>query len=819
MINDAYFDKIASLESGNDPIAKNPKSSAKGRYQFIDSTAKQYGIDAPLGTPEYERQENEAIKKFTIDNYNFLEKELGRKPTNGELYLAHQQGAQGAVDLIMQPNKKAIDVVGKDAVEDNGGNSDMLASEFSNKWQSKLNDLDAEESKLAPSVNLYDLIDNKTGENLSAQPNQINLYDLMQTNDEFVAEKNKESRIDNKTGAPSFVRAAVGSVYDEGDRLETIKKYYPDATPYGKDNFLFTNPETGKKTLYNPRGLDWGDTASIAREAVVTVGSGVGAAVGFVVGTGSTGVGGVPMAMAGSGVGAATTGSFYDRMVEYFGVTVDTRSFGQKVADYALEGAAATVGEGLGRAVAPLAKKALGGGTIAAKNILETFKQFDITPALPVVTKSRGMGIVEAGLKQIPSAADVIGKQTDEIVVQTKNAVSKIIARYGEPSSFQETGEIIQKAAVKAGERIGFRQESLYQEAYDAMGDGAVVQVDSIKSLYQSMIGELNKAPKALAPKLKPTLDELGAIIADAGDNGMDFSALRQVRTAIGRDLGKSHLMSGSEEAVKKRVYAAVSEDLGNAASQYSDEAAHLMKRADRYTRRYETQYKEYLTKIINTDGEEKAYLFAMRSNNYGNSTLKKLKTVFTPEEWDMVAASTLDKMGLATKGMQNAKGDAFSINTFLTNWNKMSPEARNTLFNSKRHKDTYQALNKLTDLMGSLKEVGRSANTSNTSGAIATMMMLQGLGGGIVGLSQDGDATQVATTAIGAVIAPRVAAKLLTNPKFIDWLAEPVTANVFSMSDHLGKLMLISEANDDLREPVREYIKTLSFITREEKE
>lgn len=37
------LEKIALCESSNNPLAKNPLSSAKGRFQFLDSTWEYYG--------------------------------------------------------------------------------------------------------------------------------------------------------------------------------------------------------------------------------------------------------------------------------------------------------------------------------------------------------------------------------------------------------------------------------------------------------------------------------------------------------------------------------------------------------------------------------------------------------------------------------------------------------------------------------------------------------------------------------------------------------------------------------------------------------
>lgn len=133
MISDAYFEKLAQIESGGNPKAKNPKSTAKGLYQFIDSTAKQYGLDDPYDPVK----SKEAVKQFTLDNYNKLSSELGRDPTEGELYLAHQQGPNGALRLLKNPNKRAAELVGTKQIKLNAGSDDMTAADFASKWTSK----------------------------------------------------------------------------------------------------------------------------------------------------------------------------------------------------------------------------------------------------------------------------------------------------------------------------------------------------------------------------------------------------------------------------------------------------------------------------------------------------------------------------------------------------------------------------------------------------------------------------------------------------------------------------------------------------------
>lgn len=129
---------IASLESSFDPNAQNPSSSAGGLFQFIDGTAAQYGLENRFDVD----QAADAGARFTRDNMSTLATALGRQPTVGEIYLAHQQGAQGAINLLTAPAPMlASAVVGREAVRLNGGNPDtMTARDFAALWIDKANE-------------------------------------------------------------------------------------------------------------------------------------------------------------------------------------------------------------------------------------------------------------------------------------------------------------------------------------------------------------------------------------------------------------------------------------------------------------------------------------------------------------------------------------------------------------------------------------------------------------------------------------------------------------------------------------------------------
>lgn len=129
----SYLQRQAIIESGGRPGAQNPNSSAGGLFQFIDSTAKDYGLSNKFDPVAA----SDAAARLARDNGAVLAKALGRAPTPGELYLAHQQGSGGARGLLTNPDAPAASIVGRKAVLGNGGSPNDTAAQFASRWVSK----------------------------------------------------------------------------------------------------------------------------------------------------------------------------------------------------------------------------------------------------------------------------------------------------------------------------------------------------------------------------------------------------------------------------------------------------------------------------------------------------------------------------------------------------------------------------------------------------------------------------------------------------------------------------------------------------------
>lgn len=123
------INRIAQAESGGNPAAQNPNSSASGPLQFTNSTwanmvakyGKQTGITlAQKNDPQAQTTMGQLLAQ---DNAKIMTSKLGRPPTDGELYAAHFFGAPDVMKLINAtqntPTKAAILLYPRKLVNDN----------------------------------------------------------------------------------------------------------------------------------------------------------------------------------------------------------------------------------------------------------------------------------------------------------------------------------------------------------------------------------------------------------------------------------------------------------------------------------------------------------------------------------------------------------------------------------------------------------------------------------------------------------------------------------------------------------------------------
>lgn len=141
--------RIAQVESSLNPAAQAKTSSAKGLFQVIDSTWKQYG-----GKPGKQTNADENIRvgvNILADNTNRLRSALGRDPSASELYAAHFFGA-GAAPAVLSasPDTPISELLSQRAVKANPQLQGKTAGEVRQMLQAKMGQAPVQ-PKAAPS--------------------------------------------------------------------------------------------------------------------------------------------------------------------------------------------------------------------------------------------------------------------------------------------------------------------------------------------------------------------------------------------------------------------------------------------------------------------------------------------------------------------------------------------------------------------------------------------------------------------------------------------------------------------------------------------
>lgn len=618
--------------------------------------------------------------------------------------------------------------------------------------------------------------------------------------------------IDRKTGSPASIRLRVGSSQSAEDKLAEIRKHYPDAMPYGDDNFVYTDPASEMPRLHNPPGLDWGDVPGVSRETAVAVGSILGGTIGGVFGSVAGLPGTLGGAAGGSAVGSAGTASAFDYLMEQFGYTTDTRTAGEKMLDYGIEAALAFAGEKiagpLGAVVKNGAKRMFGGGTKKAMDIHAALIEQGVRPSVATVTQGRGAQTIEAALDSSFAAANIMHKNIEKNIAAIERAAQRQASRVGRAITSQGTGDIIIDAVTEAEKRFRDKQSlletTLTRSVVQRFGNenSAIVPIDSVKALKAELMQEINQAPQSLTKLYSGTLKILQSIEDDAFfAGGIPYGGFRKLRTSIGEML-RGPADDAIARTMNKRIYGAMSDDLGQFARAAGGDIARQYDEAVKFTRQWNEANKELFRKIIRTDAPEKAFRYAINSSKDGGTQLARLKKEFTDDEWRSISASILHKMG--TSGFKD--GEDFSISQYLKNYSQvLSEEAKDSLFS----RELRQSLDELTESMKYMQANKQIANFSNTARATNVLEVMRALGGRMIGPGVAFAAGGPIGLFLGSVVMPMTAAKLMTSAKFVKWLATPVTGPS-KVAAHMGKLAGIAQDDPEIRQEILELLNVL---------
>lgn len=657
--------------------------------------------------------------------------------------------------------------------------------------------------------------------------------------------------IDDSEDAPAMIRMAVGALEKDSDRLNTLRKFFPDAVPHGDGNFAYTNPETRKTNLYNQEGWipSLGDIASITPEIAETIG-GIGGAAGGAIGGGAagsvvpvlgTGAGAVGGAIAGAGAGSAGARDLTQRALNWYFDNEDTRTGKEQAIDAAKTFALGAAGEGVGRGI--------GYGLKAGKNAWNRriigeideapeiasraadYRAIGVDPTVGMATGSERTARLEHAL--IPTRT---GKVIDDRINQAFQAqgdeFSRIVGGISDkPLSIAEAGAALREQAEAAKNATWKRTQDLYAAVDDKVTSPAKVDAtaDFLKNLQleRAGYGEFDKLARGASTD--SVIQKAGAIVADA-QNGISFDKLKEARGIIWNmaDAETDKTVKGQLDG----LYRSLTADMESTAAANGPDALQSYKKANNAYRRYKADDGGFGKKsVANTlldpkkDSDSLLSWAVANAKNGGNRIAQARRTVERAEggkeAWNQTVAGFTERLGI------NAHDD-FDPGLFMRNWSKISPEAKDALYKGTTNGQYKSDLDRLSRIADNYTKYRKSANHSNSQAHKSSLESIDPLnkdnllttalgtagtlasGGAMAGALAAGAASGAVKGATkGAFRASRV--KLLTSPETVNWLANIPQAEMRKggIKQHLKNLVTLRNrtANQALATAINEYL------------
>lgn len=239
-----FMAKTRGGESSGDDAAKNPRSSATGRYQFVKGTFKQvyqqvYGggesaADQAWATKRNDPAIQEALmQRLTSDNAKGLQA-AGIAVNEGNLYLAHFAGIGGARAIIKaNPNASVESVLGQAAVNANPFLKGKTAADVV-AWAARK--MGAEPGS---AVGDYQIVNQETGETVDPYEQALKDYmDLQNTRNRgqdepddnlLIPTPRREGEQDDMFGGETLTESQMAARDTLPGVLDAVREEEPDA--------------------------------------------------------------------------------------------------------------------------------------------------------------------------------------------------------------------------------------------------------------------------------------------------------------------------------------------------------------------------------------------------------------------------------------------------------------------------------------------------------------------------------------------------------------------------------------------------------------
>lgn len=432
---------------------------------------------------------------------------------------------------------------------------------------------------------------------------------------------------------------------------------------------------------------------------------------------------------------------------------------------------------------------------------VETAKRAGTTPDVAQATENNFLRGLTNVISRFPGGQGIITKFRENQQEQLGAA-----ARTG--VSAEKAGRAIKEGVAAEGgflDRTKATWQQLDYELSQKVGGATLAPsktVAALDDLTSTSAGAERTTASLVNPRLQKMRDDLAADMA-ANNGQIPFEALRTLRSRVGAMLDDS-LVSGIPNGELKKVYGGISKDLEEAARK-AGAGKEFDRQANFYSARQE-RIENTLDRVLGNKEYEDIFKGVAPTDVDSVNKVRRVFRSLDPAQRQIVSEAIVNRMGRATPGQQDVTGEKFSSGTFLTNWSRINDSAKAQLFPDEVMRNKVDAIAKMSSEI-------RDSRTpfANPSGTAQGLTAAGVYSSPFVSLST-GSVTPMAIA--GSMVAgANIGARMLTNPKVVDWLAKAgkVTTDE-QMTAHLGRLAVIYNQTQDqaLKNELGEYINSV---------
>lgn len=454
---------------------------------------------------------------------------------------------------------------------------------------------------------------------------------------------------------------------------------------------------------------------------------------------------------------------------------------------------------------------------------LETFQNAGAkAPTIGQAGETRIGRAIESILAKSPGSAGRMAANAEGQTLGMGDKIDDIASALSKRTGAEPAGRAIKTGISNFVDDFKVQAGQHYDKLDEFLPKGSQVNVGKTQAALDTLTADIKGAPELSKFFQNSTIkaikeafeaDTSGAFqgAATAPKGTLPYEAVKKLRTLVGDELTNSSLVSDVPRSKWKALYAALSEDMGSAAAAAGPQAEKALRRANRYYNAGVTRIDEVLDPIVSKADPEKVFNAALSGTKEGATTIRAVMKGLPQESRDVLSATMLRRLGKATPGQQDALGEVFSAETFLTNWNRMAPSAKETLFGNLPF-GMRRDLNAIAKVAENMRDGAKVF--ANPSGSAQTGAAIGTAGGFVIALTT-GNLPAAAYIASG-VVGTNLLSRAMTNPKLVRWIAQSTKAPMEQLPAQLNLLFQQSlYMKGDERREVREFIKTVREASR----